>query len=167
MTYEAKPLPFQPSALRGLSEKPIVSHHNYGGAVKRPPRGAQMIGPAVRILVAVTAAACAHGGVIAAESGKIIQGKALRELFAEHEFGDDVHFAYRFRGDGTFSGTEMGKDVRGTWRLGDRGICWTWTRPRGAEECYVARRNGAEISLFRNGVEQWYGTLKKIESRKP
>lgn len=37
MTYEMKPLPFQPSALRGLSEKMIVSHHqnNYGGAVKR------------------------------------------------------------------------------------------------------------------------------------
>lgn len=35
--YELKPLPFQPSALRGLSEKLIVSHHqnNYGGAVKR------------------------------------------------------------------------------------------------------------------------------------
>jgi Fe-Mn family superoxide dismutase len=37
MTYELKPLPFQPSTLRGLSEQLIVSHHqnNYGGAVKR------------------------------------------------------------------------------------------------------------------------------------
>lgn len=35
--YEAKPLPFAPSALKGISEKLIVSHHdkNYAGAVKR------------------------------------------------------------------------------------------------------------------------------------
>ena len=87
-------------------------------------------------------------------------------MFAEHEFADGVHFAYQFRADGTFSGTEMAKDARGTWRLSGREICWTWTRPRGAEECYVARGNGAEISLFRNGFEQWYGTLKPIGSRK-
>lgn len=37
MPYQLKPLPFEASALRGLSEKLIVSHHenNYGGAVKR------------------------------------------------------------------------------------------------------------------------------------
>src|SRR5947208_13792695 len=37
MAYEMKPLAFQPSALRGLSEKLIVSHYenNYAGAVKR------------------------------------------------------------------------------------------------------------------------------------
>ncbi|WP_394836420.1 hypothetical protein LVJ94_05885 [Pendulispora rubella] len=34
--HEPKPLPFQPSALKGLSEKMMVSHHdnNYAGAVK-------------------------------------------------------------------------------------------------------------------------------------
>ena len=102
---------------------------------------------------------------LAAEQGKAVQGQALREMFAEHEFGDGVHFAYRFRADGTFSGTEMAKEVRGTWRLSGGEICWTWTRPRGAEECYVARKSGAEISLFRNGSEQWYGTLKPIRSQ--
>jgi len=37
MTYQTKPLPFDPKRLSGLSEKPIASHHenNYGGAVKR------------------------------------------------------------------------------------------------------------------------------------
>ena len=37
MTYELKPLAFDPSRLNGLSEKLIVSHweNNYGGAVKR------------------------------------------------------------------------------------------------------------------------------------
>jgi hypothetical protein len=103
-------------------------------------------------------------GALAAEQGEAVQGHALREMFAEHEFGDGVHFAYRFRADGTFSGTEMAKEVRGTWRLSGGEVCWTWTQPRGAEECYVARKSGPEVSLFRNGFEQWYGTLKPIQS---
>ena len=37
MTYEMKPLSCDPTRLKGLSEKLIVSHYenNYGGAVKR------------------------------------------------------------------------------------------------------------------------------------
>lgn len=37
MTYDVKPLPFDPKTLSGISEKMIVSHHdnNYAGAVKR------------------------------------------------------------------------------------------------------------------------------------
>src|SRR5262247_26822 len=37
MTYEMKPMSCNPSHLKGLSEKLIVSHYenNYGGAVKR------------------------------------------------------------------------------------------------------------------------------------
>jgi len=119
-----------------------------------------------RVLGAIATAMSAVCAM-AADQGKAVQGEALREMFAEHEFADGVHFAYQFRADGSFSGTEMAKDVRGTWRLSGREICWTWTRPRGAEECYVAHKRGAEISLFRNGFEQWYGTLKPIGSRKP
>lgn len=37
MPYAVKPLPFDPKAIKGLSEKILVSHHdnNYAGAVKR------------------------------------------------------------------------------------------------------------------------------------
>jgi len=37
MTYATKPLPFDPKAIKGLSEKILVSHYenNYSGAVKR------------------------------------------------------------------------------------------------------------------------------------
>jgi hypothetical protein len=115
-------------------------------------------------LAVLTAASVAFG---TPDPGKAVRGQALRELFADHEFADDVHFTYRFRADGTFAGTEMAKDVRGTWRVSGLEICWTWTRPRGAEECYAVRKNGAEISLFRNGVEQWYGTLKPLQPGKP
>ncbi len=94
------------------------------------------------------------------ESWKIVRGKAVHDLFEGRELGDGVHYAYRFRADGTFAGTEMGRDVRGTWRVSGSEICWTWIRPRGAEECYAVRIRGSEASLLRNGVEQWYGTLK-------
>jgi hypothetical protein len=95
-----------------------------------------------------------------AETGKRIRGKPLQELFAGREYADGVHYAYQFRADGTFSGTEMARDVRGRWRVIGDEICWTWSQPPGAEECYVARRNGSEVSLFRNGVEQWFGSLR-------
>jgi len=120
---------------------------------------------AAEAIATAMSAACAIGA-IAAEQGKVVQGEALRVMFAQHEFGDGVHFAYRFRADGTFSGTEMANDVRGTWRLSGGEICWTWTQPPGAEECYIARKSGAEVSLIRNGFEQWYGTLKPIKSGK-
>jgi Fe-Mn family superoxide dismutase len=37
MTYDVKPLPFDPAKVKGISEKLLVSHHdnNYAGAVKR------------------------------------------------------------------------------------------------------------------------------------
>lgn len=37
MTYAMKPLPCDPSRIRGMSERLIISHYenNYGGAVKR------------------------------------------------------------------------------------------------------------------------------------
>jgi len=37
MTYQPKPMPFNPSRIKGMSEKILVSHYenNYVGAVKR------------------------------------------------------------------------------------------------------------------------------------
>jgi hypothetical protein len=101
------------------------------------------------------------------ENSKPVKAADLRPFFAEHELGDGVHYAYQFHADGTFSGTEMGKDVRGKWRFSAREMCWTWIQPPGAEECYVVRKKGAEVSLLKNGMEEWYGTLKPIQSRRP
>jgi|SRR4051812_18062823 len=119
----------------------------------------------MKLVLGAIAAVATAISASAQEQEKSVQGEALREMFAEHEFGDGVHFAYQFRADGTFSGTEMAKEVRGTWRLSGGEICWTWTAPRGVEECYVARNSGAEVRLLRNGFEQWYGTLKPIRSQ--
>jgi len=94
------------------------------------------------------------------QNWKAVKGEAARSLFSGKEFGDGVHFAYQFRADGTFSGTEMGKDVRGKWRVSGNEMCWKWIRPPGAEECYELQKARAEIRLMRNGYEAWVGTLK-------
>ena len=95
-----------------------------------------------------------------AQKWQPVKGEAARSLFADKEFGDGVHFAYLFLADGTFSGTEMGKDVRGRWRVASGEMCWKWTHPPSAEECYSVQNDGSEIRLMRNGYEAWSGTLK-------
>jgi len=96
----------------------------------------------------------------AAENWKAVDGRTLQTLFVDAEYGDDVHYAYRFRRDGTFSGTEMAQDVRGKWRVRGDELCWRWTRPSGAEECYRVERDGAAVRLLKDGSEAWFGTLK-------
>jgi hypothetical protein len=118
-------------------------------------------------LYALFVAALACAPVRAEENSKSVKASELRRLFADHELGDGVHYAYQFRADGTFSGTEMAKEVSGKWRVSSREVCWTWIRPPGAEECYTVRRKGSEVSLLRNGMEEWYGTLKSIRPGKP
>ena len=51
--------------------------------------------------------------------------------------------------------------IRGTWRVADRDLCWTWTRPPGAEECYRVQKDGKDVRLLRDGAEAWWGTLKQ------
>ena len=116
-----------------------------------------MVGRAAAgFVVAIIACTVGH----AAENWKAVSGRTAKTMFSDAEYGDGVHYAYRFRSDGTFSGTEMAKDVRGTWRVKGNELCWRWTHPPGAEECYRAERNGAEVRLLKNGSEAWFGTLK-------
>ncbi len=51
------------------------------------------------------------------ERWRKVNGALLQSLFQDKEFGDGVHFAYRFKLGGTFSGTEMSREVRGSWRV--------------------------------------------------
>jgi hypothetical protein len=95
-----------------------------------------------------------------AENWKPVKGDALKTLLAGKEFGDAAHFSYRFGKDGTVSGVELGKEVQGTWRANGNELCWKWTRPPGAEECYDVQRDGAAVRLLLNGSEAWFGKLK-------
>ena len=58
------------------------------------------------------------------EHWRDLKGAALRSLFKDKEFGDGVHFAYQFKAGGTFTGTEMSKEVRGAWRVSNNELCW-------------------------------------------
>ena len=89
-----------------------------------------------------------------------MKAEVLKSLFAGKEMDDGAHFSYRFGADGVFSGTELGKEVRGAWRVNGKEMCWKWTRPPGAEECYEAQRDGAAVILLLNGSEARYGKLK-------
>jgi hypothetical protein len=95
-----------------------------------------------------------------AENWKPVKGEALKTLIAGREFGDSAHFSYRFSLDGKFSGVELGKDVRGLWRVNGDELCWKWTRPPGAEECYEVQKDGAATRLMLNGSEARYGKFQ-------
>jgi hypothetical protein len=94
------------------------------------------------------------------EHWRHVPGAALAALFSDKEFGDGVHFAYQFKRDGTFTGTEMAKQVSGSWRVRSDELCWNWQRPPGPHECYRVEQDGSHVRLLINGVEAWYGTLR-------
>jgi len=98
----------------------------------------------------------------AEERWRSIKGASLQSLFQDKEFGDGVHFAYRFEPGGTFSGTEMSREVRGSWRVRNSELCRKWQRPPGPEECYRVQQDGSRVRLMLNGSEAWYGTLQKV-----
>lgn len=91
-----------------------------------------------------------------AEPWRPVAGAALPTLLAGKELGDGMHFSYRFGLDHSFSGTEMGKDVRGRWRAADGALCLITA---GVEECYEVEMSGAEVRLLKYGSEAWGGTL--------
>ena len=96
------------------------------------------------------------------ERWRKVKGASLQSLFQDKEFGDGVHFAYRFKPGGMFSGTEMSREVRGSWRVREDEMCWKWVQPAGAEECYQVQQDGPRVRLMLNGSEAWYGTLQKV-----
>ena len=93
---------------------------------------------------------------------RTVSGVALQSLFKDKEFGDGVHFAYQFKANGTFTGTEMSKPVSGSWQVRDNEFCWKWLRPPGPDECYQVQRDGARVRLMINDSEAWYGTLEAL-----
>lgn len=91
-----------------------------------------------------------------------VNGTALRELFKDKEFADGVHFAYQFKANGTFTGTEMSKTVSGSWSVIKNEFCWKWVRPPGPQQCYEVQQDGAHIRMLVNRSEAWYGTLEPL-----
>ena len=61
----------------------------------------------ISMSVTVTLMASSFAATADEEHWRDVKGAALRSLFKDKEFGDGVHFAYQFKADGTFAGTEM------------------------------------------------------------
>jgi hypothetical protein len=100
--------------------------------------------------------------VAADERWRSVEGNVVRTMFQDKEFGDGVHFAYQFKRDGTFAGTEMGKEVAGSWRVRQGEVCWKWLQPREPERCYEVQEDGEHVRLMEEGSEARYGTLQKL-----
>lgn len=131
----------------------------------------QLLRP-VRCFALLLAILLASEQVIAAdrhaENGEWISlnGDAIRRTFEDIEVGDGVHYSYRFLGDGSFTGTEMGRNVQGAWRSTEKALCWRWIQPPGIEECYTVQRKGRELRAFRNGYEAWWGKFNALPQRR-
>ena len=46
---------------------------------------------------------------------KALEPSDIEALFRDKTLGDGFHYSYRFLSDGSLSGVEMAKGVRGTW----------------------------------------------------
>jgi hypothetical protein len=113
------------------------------------------------VMVGALALPCATIGA-GKEHWRKVNGADLRGLFSEKEFGDGVHWTYQFKGNGTFTGTEMSKAVSGSWQVRESEFCWKWLRPPGPEECYEVQQDGNTVRMLINRSEAWYGTLAPL-----
>jgi hypothetical protein len=77
--------------------------------------------------------------------------------------GDGFHYSYRFLADGSLSGVEMAKDVRGTWAVEKRLLCLHREKPQKYTECFEVHANGREINMLDGGVLVFRGALTDME----
>jgi ribosomal protein S6E (S10) len=96
-----------------------------------------------------------------------VRGAELRGTFVDQELADGVHYAYRFRGGGTFTGFAMGKEIHGTWRLVGNEFCWMQRKFTAVEECFEVERRGNEIRFLRDGYEAFSGNLSPLKAQVP
>lgn len=122
----------------------------------RPPAAALL-----PLLLAVSLIATAA----ADERWQPVSGPALRSLLAGKEFGDGTHYAYRFLADGTFKGTEMGRDVLGRWRAEGAELCTRRSKPRPVDECFELEHVGQHLRMLQGGQVVQDGHLSPAPSQ--
>ena len=108
----------------------------------------------------------APSSAVEKEHWRNVRGAALKTLFQGKEFADGVHFAYQFKADGTFTGTEMSKAVGGSWRVRKSEFCWTWLQPPGPHETGAPKAGTDRSSSCSNdrrlGNSGWFISDLKI-----
>jgi len=136
----------------------------FGDLLRRLPPSALSIGCGVLLAVLIGGAA-SHARSEAL--WQAVRGADLHTIFSDHELADGVHYAYQFRGDGTFTGFAMGKEIHGTWRLAGNEFCWMQRKFTAVEECFEVERRGSEIRFLRDGYESFSGNLSPIKAQAP
>jgi len=96
-----------------------------------------------------------------------VRGAELREIFVDHELADGVHYAYQFRGNGTFTGFSMAREIHGTWRLAGNEFCWTQRKAKPVEECFEVERRGSAIRFLRDSYEAFSGHMSPLRAQVP
>lgn len=96
-----------------------------------------------------------------------VRGAELRATIVAHELVDALHYAYQFRGDGTYAGFNMGRAIGGNWHSAGNEFCWTQRRSTAVEECYEVVRRGNEIHFLRDGYEAFSGNLPPLKALVP
>lgn len=117
---------------------------------------------AARWIFVVTTMAVALNALAADKGWVMLRGMALTQAFANHDFGDGVHFAYQFLADGELRGMNMGKPAQGRWRVTGNQLCWRWAKSKDPEECYEVRRQVPAVRLFLDGQEVLSGNLTPL-----
>jgi hypothetical protein len=98
---------------------------------------------------------------------KSARGAELQRMLIDHELADGVHYAYQFRGNGTFTGFTMGREVRGIWRLAGNDFCWTQRKSTVGEECFEVEHRGNELRFLRDGYEAFSANLSPLKAQVP
>lgn len=116
----------------------------------------------VRWLIAVSTMAAAFNTKAVDKGWVSLRGEALKQTFANQDFGDGVHFAYQFIAEGELHGMNMGKPAQGRWRVAGNELCWRWAKSKDPEECYEVRQHGPTVRLFLDGQEVLSGNLTPL-----
>ena len=96
-----------------------------------------------------------------------VRGAGLRDMFIDHELADGAHYAYQFRGNGTFTGFNMGKEIHGDWRVAGYEFCWSPRKSSPVEECFEVEQCGNEMRLLRDGHEAFTGKSSPLKAQAP
>ena len=94
---------------------------------------------------------------------KALDPSEIEATFRGKALGDGFHYNYRFLADGSLSGVEMAKDMRGTWAVEKRHLCLHREKPRRFTECFEVHANGREVNMLDGGVLLFRGNLTDVE----
>jgi len=98
---------------------------------------------------------------------KALGSSDMEALFRGKSLGDGFHYSYRFLADGSLSGVEMAKDVKGTWAVENKFFCLHREKPRKFTECFEVHTDGREVNLLDRGGLVFRGKLVDLVPSQP